>query len=352
MSDSVAARAMVSEIEAVGVLKKACSDGASIVLRLGDGEEFSSALLDVLSDGSLVLRALSSKEAMERLEGLESLSCQYFSEGVDHAFQTKFVRTVQRPTETAMVLARPRSFSRLQRRRYFRVAADVGSVAVLKIGKERRERTIIDVSGGGFALQTKVRLDQDLVVGVWLLNVDLLFPAEDVFVVSGEIRFVKPHLPDSETGMCGIEFAEMEERERERLFRHITRRERELLGRRRALRVNPGGGAVVSIPRPGGRIRVRRVINISATGALVHVEQLEEGDRDLIRGARLPGSEVRLPGEAPFKATLVVVRVQRSGDELACGVELHDLSPDDRNRLVRYARRALWGLLGNSNESR
>jgi c-di-GMP-binding flagellar brake protein YcgR len=335
-------RSLVPAGEALQLLGIAAAAHVSLTLRF-DGRELRAPLLALLDDGRLVTSVPPSGDAAVELGDLDEsgkVSVEYLSDRVLYSFDTTFAGYVPWQLDRAMALRRPEATYRVQRRSFFRVAAAPGTVAILAVDNERRLREVLDVSGGGAGIILRLERDADIHAGLALSEICLRIPDEDEFRFTGVVRHVRR---DGEVKGCGVEFVGMEQRERDRLIRYATRREREVLGRRAAVRAPAGPGAVAVLPRTKGRARVRRaILNVSAGGALI---LLGEEDRDVVRGARIPGVELQLPGEEPIAATAVVVRLQESDGRPACAVELRDVPVAARERLARYARLHIWGVL-------
>ncbi|MSP62660.1 MAG: flagellar brake protein [Myxococcales bacterium] len=332
------------------LLRDACAAGARLALRLegtppkdGAGcdaaRTHSSTLLEVRSDGGLVIAPPASADARRRLAELSRVAVECTHGGVKHDFWTRRVGEVLRPEGPALLLAPPEDFCRLQRRQYFRVGAPDGSQAVVASASGLAGvRRLIDLGGGGVSVQ--LATDDELPADTAITRVEVRLPGEEPFVTSGQVR----HLDGSTTSdggrRCGIEFGELAMRERERLIRYAIRRERELLGRRQSPRI-AADGALVTLAQGDGPARRRQVLNLSSGGALLQLESPR--DHDLVRGVILHAVELRVPGAETITTEAVVVRIESAGGHLTCGLEFQGLSRDAREMLAHYARLGSWG---------
>lgn len=227
----------------------------------------------------------------------------------------------------------PSLVTRLQRRAYFRVPMKPGSELAVPQAEGRILLPLVDVSAGGVC--ALLAEPPALTEGTMLPAVQLLIPGEDAFALPAVVRYLQPVTGQSARYRCGIELLPGREVERDRLYRVVAKRERELLGKRQHPRASLPGWVMLS--GDGARARVRQLIDVSAGGLSF---ELEQGDGDLAAGTELRSVEIRVAAEEPFTCAGVVRRLLKTGTGTSCGVELKALSTEDRERLdqlVRYA---------------
>lgn len=338
--DEQVVRFEIPQADAVRFLRDARDDAAAFTLTADEGTKVTARLADVLSDGTTIV-ALENGAEVEPLADAPEIAVEYLHRGIQHHFLSR----VAAGRADALRLAPPRSFARIQRRRYFRVAAADGSEATFTTAYgARRTRRLLNVSAGGVGMALALEGDDDIQSGQELPDVQVLLPGDDVYLVGGTVRFVEPRAgARGPHRMCGVEFTHIDVRDRQRMMQYVTRRERELLGRRDSLRAPAAQGSVLVLPRAGGRLRVRTVINFSSGGAAVQL--VADADRDLVRGLAIPKSELHLPDLEPISATVSIVWVRGAGHEMTCGVQLSGLTPEARERINQRARLGTFGGL-------
>ena len=311
------------------------------VLIYGDGQPLARGVLrDVTTDGELLVDLDVDRRGPERFSQVREVELECVVDGVPLTISTDVVPASGGGRGGRLLrLSPPALVTRLQRREYYRVPTEPGSEIVIVEEGRTRLLTLVDVSGGGVGATIDRSTDGDLRPGMRLENVQVRLPGEDVVVAPCIIRYVRPIGGEAaQHARVGIELIPKNEAARERLFRAVARRERELLGKRRHQRAVVPAGSVVVVARDPARARVRRLLDVSAGGLLFEMEPT--ADADLAQGTPFAAVEIRLPGEAPVCCAGVVRRIVRGVGEIACGVELGELDPLDRERLERFARHA------------
>ncbi len=276
-------------------LRPACEAGLTAFITVGN-ERFSTTLLDFSDDRLTIDSPRPAHGAMLMTTGAE-VTIDYLFAGIPH----QIVSRVLRVEDGEIIIAPPDTVTRLQRRRYFRVHPVDGVSATLKIGEARVVRPLVDVSAGGIGI--RLAEDESFAFGTKAI---VQFPLGDgaSFLATGVIR----HIESRETAVgreriAGVEFDDLNARERERLVVWVTARERELLQRRQRQRAIVPRDAVFVLHGPGNRVRIRAALDVSTTG--VSVLAMQE-DADLVPGARVVRAELRLPGEPPFISSVLV----------------------------------------------
>jgi c-di-GMP-binding flagellar brake protein YcgR len=214
---------------------------------------------------------------------------------------------------------------------------------------------VVDLSAGGLCVLAPADEATRLKVGERLPEVKVSLPPEEPFSMPAVIRYVRPDAggpvflqflkgpgpkATSPKGgaqvRCGVEFLPPREGHRDRLFRIVAKREREMLGRRQHLRSMISGWVVLHLD--GQLPRLRRLVDLSAGGIQV---DLEGGDTDapFAPGVTLRAIEVRVAGEQPFTCPGTVRRVNRTGPQVTCGLEL-SLSPALKQRVDEFIKHA------------
>lgn len=302
---------------------------------------------ELLSGGVVVARgALESMSSQQELlvelkgppptpEELKALERQAVLEAVIDGITVRVASRVQRVIGSGEAqrfrLAPPSLVTRLQRRAYFRVPTKQGSEVAVTHPQGRHLLPVVDVSAGGVCA-----LAEDppvLSQGLELPTVQLLLLGEDALTFPGVVRYVVGAVGPDPRFRCGIELLPAREVDRDRLFRAVARREREILGRRQHLRAALFGWVVLATE--GARSRVRRLLDLSAGGLSF---ELEQGDEDLEVGQVLPVVEFRVGSETPYTCRGVVRRIGGNG---ACAIELKSLDPGDQAQLDEFVRYAV-----------
>jgi c-di-GMP-binding flagellar brake protein YcgR len=311
------------------------------VVVLGETQPLARGVLrDVTTDGELLVDLEPDRRGPERFARVRDVELECVVDGVPLTIETEVVPASGGGLAGRLLrLSPPSAVMRLQRREFYRVPTEPGSELVVAEPTRKRLLTLVDVSGGGVGATIDPSVDGDLRPGMRLENAQVRLPGEDVVVAAGVVRYVRPLSGEAaHLSRVGVELVPAAEAVRERLFRAVARRERDLLGKRRHQRAIVPAGSVVIVARDPARARVRRMLDVSAGGLLFEMEAGADGD--LAGGTPLAAVEIRLPGEAPIACAGVVRRVVRSQGEGSCGIELGDLDPTDRERLDRFARHA------------
>ena len=310
------------------------------VIVLGEGQPIARGVLrDVTTEGELLVDLEPDRRGAERFSRLREVELECVVDGVPLTVETDVVPASGGGLAGRLLrLSPPSAVMRLQRREFYRVPTEPGSELVVVEAGKTRLLTLVDVSGGGVGATAPVS-DTEIRAGMRLENAQVRLPGEDVVVAPGVVRYVRPMGGEaSHLARIGIELAPKTEAVRERLFRAVARRERDLLGKRRHQRGVVPSGSVVIVARDPTRARVRRLLDVSAGGLQFEMEHGVDGD--LANGTPLAAVEIRLPGEAPVCCAGLVKRVTRGQGEASCGVELVAIDPLDRERLDRFARHA------------
>ncbi len=126
----------------------------------------------------------------------------------------------------------PQSISRMQKRRFYRVKARLGTEVVFRVDPDHEERAKVrDYSMGGVAFFVERHLNLHLDDQV--RDVHLKIPQEKEFLSFYSPLSVVIRIEVDPTGkdICVLEFGETSEAAKERLWRHIFEEERVLLKR-------------------------------------------------------------------------------------------------------------------------
>jgi c-di-GMP-binding flagellar brake protein YcgR len=324
----------------VGPLLAAAAQRRARIAVRGEGQILARGTMrDVTPDGEVLVDLDPDRRGAERWSQLREVEVECVVDGVPITIETDVVPSTGGGSGGRLLrLAPPAAVTRLQRREFYRVAAEAGSELVVVSPDATRLLPLVDVSGGGVGVTMPVG-DPTLRPGARIENAQVRLPGEDVVVSPGVVRYVRPLSGEaSHLARVGIELLPASQAVRERLFRAVARRERDLLGKRRHQRAVVPAGSVVIVARDPARARVRRMLDVSAGGLLFELEPT--ADADLSRNTALTAVEVRLPGERPIGCTAVVRRITRGHGESTCAIELGDLDAADRERLERFVRHA------------
>lgn len=307
----------------------------------GDAQPLARGVLrDVTTDGELLVDLEPDRRGPERFARVRDVELECVVDGVPLTIETEIVPASGGGLAGRLLrLSPPSQVMRLQRREFYRVPTEAGSELVVASPKRTRMISLVDVSGGGVGATIDPTVDGDVHPGMRFENAQVRLPGEDVVVAAGVVRYLRPLAGEAaHLVRIGVELVPSSEAVRERLFRAVARRERDLLGKRRHQRAVVPAGSVVIVARDPARARVRRMLDVSAGGVSFELELGADGD--LANGTPLAAVEIRLPGEAPICCAGLVRRVVRGQGDGSCGVELGDLDPADRERLDRFARHA------------
>lgn len=146
--------------------------------------------------------------------------------GVPCRFKTRIIAC--NPREILSEL--PKVIYRIQRRRYFRIEGPSGMeiTFLAESSPERKKAKVKDYSAGGvaFFMETEWKLN----VGDWLSDVHLNVPeGERVIrfqIPKAAIRRTESESSYSGKGLCAIEFIEISAQTRDKIFSHISRKQR------------------------------------------------------------------------------------------------------------------------------
>lgn len=127
-----------------------------------------------------------------------------------------------------ITVAWPRKIKRLKRRNFMRVRAKL-SVTLAPTGEKRIYHTeTLDISGGGVLIKSPVRLEENDYV-----ELQITLPERGVFNILGRVVRLEERSGRKGTEyFMGIEFAVIDERDRERIIVYVFERERYLNRRR------------------------------------------------------------------------------------------------------------------------
>ena len=305
--------------------------GTPIRLHLDErGQAFYSTVLR--GDGKLIRVApvlpQQGNLILERLLGAVRLEVQIA--GMPHAANAR----VMSVSPEAVVLQRQTPFARVQRRRYFRLRADDAVVARVHVdGGGVRNRSVLDISGGGCALRADGDDDLGLDADVPLVQVPLGDAAP--FVACAVVRRrIRRDGPVGGEEVLGLEFLGVSARDRYRLVAWITEQERNELKARAVPMAVPD---VVALLRDSeSHVRLKAGCVLTATGLRFRVFDDEDGFRV---GAVHPDVDVRVGGAPVVRTAARVDRVDEGPEGRFVSLTFQDVRIEARLRLQDVLKR-------------
>lgn len=153
--------------------------------------------------------------------------------GVTCYFRTRIIESQQN-----FILAEiPKTIFRLQRRRFFRIDAKAGAEIIFYTqagGEERAKVKDYGVGGIAFFLESQINLKE----GEILYDINLKLPCAGQWVTfhipKGIVKRIKKELSDK--FICAVEFLEILEKTREKLWYHILEDQRSQIRKFKGLR--------------------------------------------------------------------------------------------------------------------
>ncbi|HHW13829.1 MAG TPA: hypothetical protein GXX28_02710 [Firmicutes bacterium] len=151
------------------------------------------------------------------------LDCQYAKDDAFYGFQTTVLERRRHPLPI-LVLRRPKTVQRFQRRRMYRLPVVLPVVYKPVDGEETHKGNTLDLSGGGLCLATDERLERDT-------ELELSFALSDGYAVEARGRVVLVNESRDGQGppryLHGVAFRELPEAIQERIVSFIFAEQRE-----------------------------------------------------------------------------------------------------------------------------
>lgn len=314
------------------VLRAATEPGTPVRLYLDEGGQgFATNVLGT-DDGRLVLapvRPAHGNLVLERLMG--AVRVEMMVAGLPHQ-ATSRVRAV---TTDTVLLDLPSELERIQRRRYFRVRAPTAMTARLHFTDGVRLREVLDVSGGGCALLAQAD-DLDLGEGATVGSVQFALGDGRSFCGRGVVRRTgRRDGPWGRESIVGLEFVDLNARERYQLIAWVTERERALLRVRALEPVRQVPDVVLLMHDAPNHVRLR-------PGAALGVRTVRvrtfEGEPELVPGATHADVELRVGGALVFRSAMRCERADVVDGMRIATLAWDDLPPDAKGRLNEVLR--------------
>lgn len=314
------------------VLRAATEPGTPVRLYLDEGGQgFSSNVLGT-DDGRLVLapvRPAHGNLVLERLMG--AVRMELMVAGLPHQ-ATSRVRAV---TPDAVMLDLPHELERVQRRRYFRVRAPTAMTARLHFPDGLRLREVLDISGGGCALLAQSD-DADLAEGATIGSVQFALGEGRSFCGRGVVRRTgRRDGPWGRESVLGLEFVDLNARERYQLIAWVTERERALLRVRSLEPVRQVPDVVLLMHDAPNHVRLRPGAGLTARGVRVRTF---EGEAELVAGATHADVELRVGGVQLFRTAMRCERADVVDGLRYATLVWGELAPDCKARLTEVLR--------------
>jgi hypothetical protein len=310
------------------LLEAATEAGTAVRLYLdGEGGAFQTSVLRADGDHLWVAPVFPSQGnlVIERL--LPRVRFELIFGGLPHVGTCRVLATAPE----GILLERPRSLERVQRRRYFRVPAPAGFSARIQAGENLLQRTVVDISGGGCALRAEPG-DDRLTRGQAVDFVHLPVGPPPGLIAGVKVRrHAMRSGPRGPEAILGIEFDALHASERCRLISWVSDQERQQLRRRVLDRPRSTADVIVLLHDSDEEIRLKPGVQLSTSGVTVRVGT---ADDDLTPGREHPGVELRVGGEQILRARARVERLPEAGDELVF-LRFVDLEPAQRLRVTQ-----------------
>ncbi len=265
---------------------------------------------------------------LERLMGPVRLEVQIA--GMPHAATARVLRVAPE----GIVLERQTPFERVQRRRFFRLeTADPLQARVHVDGGGVRQRSVLDLSGGGCAIRAEGDDDLGPDADVPLVQVPLGDTAP--FIACAVVRRrIRRDGPDGREEVLGLEFLGVSARDRYRLVAWITERERAELRTRSAPVPVPDVVALLH----DAENHVRLVAGCQLTPAGVRFRAFDE-DEPYRVGSVLPDVDVRASGAPLVRCPARVDRVDEGQAGRFVTLSFLEVRLEARHRINDLLRR-------------
>ncbi|HMA60052.1 MAG TPA: PilZ domain-containing protein [Halanaerobiales bacterium] len=192
---------------------------------------YNSKVSDLLEEKIKVMAIYKREELIPLRKGVE-VQLLYEGDSAFYSLTTEILGREKYPIPT-LILKRTNEVNRIQRRRYFRLQVNkkIKYKSLKDIEDEKKEAefkktTAVDLSGGGLlmVLRDDLNLKEKLVLNLNIENLDKL--------VKGRIVRIK-HNQDGYSKTAGIEFIEMERKDRDKIISFLFNYQRKL--RRRGM---------------------------------------------------------------------------------------------------------------------
>lgn len=207
-----------------------------------------------------------------------------------------------------ILLERPRSIQRVQRRRYYRVAPPPGFTLRIQAGGTLLTRTVLDVSGSGCAVRGEPGDEKLLSGAVEFVHLPVGPPPGLIAAVQVK-RILTRAGTHGEEIVVGLEFVDLSAADRSRLISWVTETERSLLSLRSLDRPRPLKDVIVLLHDDSVSVRLRSGVRLSTQGVVLRTHD----DDDLVAGATHPGVEVRLAGARVLRSEALVELTEPEG---------------------------------------
>jgi len=183
--------------------------------------------VEFISHKRLVLAAPIKERQVVPVKPGEIITVNYWVGTKSYCF-TSEVLQFTRDNLSTITVAWPCQVKRLYRRQFFRVGADLSLILAPTENKRIYHTKTLDVSGGGVLVKSPVRLQRNEYV-----EMQITLPKGGVFDTLGRVVRVEEVKSGKETGyLTGIEFAVIDERDRERIIAYVFERQRHLMKKR------------------------------------------------------------------------------------------------------------------------
>lgn len=306
--------------------------GTPVRLYLPDGSSAFSSHILAAEGGRLTLapvRPAHGNLVIERLMG--TVRIEVMLGGVPYVAQTN-VRAV---AAAGLILDVPASAERVQRRSFYRVPTSAPLSVHLDVRGVTRVRQVLDVSAGGCAVRP-MPADADLAVGQRIPVISLPLAPGQVFLGSAVVRRAEPReWGGGEGEVLGLEFVDIQPRERQRLVTWVTEQERLALRAMAQVSARVVPDVIVLLHDSAKNVRLKTGTALTAKGVRVPVNGDES---DLRVGARLDVLELRVGGQLVLRGPALVERVEAARVGCVATLSFVGVSLDGRARLAEVLR--------------
>ena len=316
--------------EARRVLVAAATARASVVVTAPKQGPVEAVFEAILDDGSPVVTTSLAEDALSALDRMTESDLRFTLGDTDFTLVSRLVEVV--PGTQKLRFTAAFALFRHQRRQWFRIFP--GDACEVRIGE--RSRQIYDISAGGVCIEYLPKEDDDITPGAELRGLTLCMAGEHVIDVNATVRYTQQVPGDDITRRAGLEVMTLTDFDRDRLFRAVARREREQIARKARPKGAVPAGSLALLSRDAERPRVRRLLDVTTSGARFEFEP--QVDADLSVGTRLAAIELRIRGLDSLTLSATVVRVKQEGSDAAVAVEFKDIPLKEREKLSRFAR--------------
>lgn len=157
----------------------------------------------------------------------ESVTVYYWVGTKAYSFKS-IVTAVQFRLHPSIGVALPREIKQLKRRKYFRVQANISvTYTMVRDGSIYHTHTL-DISGGGVSIKSPIQLPKNE-----YLEMQLTIPQRGVVNIQGKVvRCEKKTGVKEQYFLVGVDFAVINERDRDRIISYLFERQRYLLKNR------------------------------------------------------------------------------------------------------------------------